>query len=160
MIGINQQIQSRSGGGEGVGFAVPIDVVKRSVGQLREQGSAHYAFLGVTSVPLYPQLVEHFGLKVSRGVWVQAVSPSGPAERAGLRGGGGQETFQGASFTRGGDVITKLGGQPIANADDLSNAIARFKPGETAELEIHRGGETRVVKVKFGERPLGKPTGG
>ncbi len=160
VIGINQQIQSRSGGGEGVGFAVPIDVVKRSVGQLREEGSAHYAFLGVSSVPLYPQLVEHFGLKVSRGVWVQTVSPGGPAGRAGLRGGSGQEAFQGAPFARGGDVITKLGGKPIANADDLSNAIARFKPGETVELEIHRGGETRVVKVKLGDRPLAKAAGG
>src|SRR6201999_936382 len=64
VIGINQQIQTRSGGGEGVGFAVPIDVVKRSVGQLRDGGQAHYAYLGVSSVPLYPQLVEHFGLKV------------------------------------------------------------------------------------------------
>ena len=62
VIGVNQQIQSRSGGGEGVGFAVPIDVVKRSVGQLREEGRARYAYLGVSSVPLYPQLVEHFKL--------------------------------------------------------------------------------------------------
>jgi S1-C subfamily serine protease len=160
VIGINQQIQSRSGGGEGVGFAVPIDIVKRSVGQLREQGTARYAYLGVSSVPLYPQLVEHFGLKVDKGTWIQAVNAGGPAERAGLRGGSGQEVFQGAPFSRGGDVITKVGGRAITNADDLSSAIARFKPGETVEVEIHRGGETKVVKVKLGERPLGSPTGG
>ena len=109
MIGINQQIQSRSGGGEGVGFAVPIDVVKRSVGQLREEGRARYAYLGVSSVPLYPQLVDHFGLKVDKGVWVQQVTPGGPAANAGLRGGNGQEVFQGQPFARGGDVITKVG---------------------------------------------------
>jgi S1-C subfamily serine protease len=160
VIGINQQIQSRSGGGEGVGFAVPIDIVKRSVGQLREQGTARYAYLGVSSVPLYPQLVEHFGLKVDKGTWIQAVNAGGPAERAGLRGGSGQEVFQGAPFSRGGDVITKVGGQAIANADDLAGAIARFKPGETVEVEIHRGGETKVVKVELGERPLGSPSGG
>jgi S1-C subfamily serine protease len=160
VIGINQQIQSRSGGGEGVGFAVPIDIVKRSVGQLREQGTARYAYLGVSSVPLYPQLVEHFGLKVDKGTWIQAVNAGGPAEQAGLRGGSGQEVFQGAPFSRGGDVITKVGDQPITNADDLSGAIARFKPGETADVEIHRGGETKVVKVKLGERPLGSPSGG
>ncbi len=74
VIGVNQQIQSRSGGGEGVGFAVPIDVVKHSVGQLREQGTARYAYLGVTSVPLYPQLVEHFKLDVDKGVWVQGLT--------------------------------------------------------------------------------------
>jgi S1-C subfamily serine protease len=160
VIGINQQIQSRSGGGEGVGFAVPIDIVKRSVGQLREQGTARYAYLGVSSVPLYPQLVEHFGLKVDKGTWIQAVNAGGPAERAGLRGGSGQEVFQGAPFSRGGDVITKVGGQPITGSDDLSSAIARFKPGETAEVEVHRGGKTQVVKVKLGERPLGSPSGG
>ena len=79
VIGVNQQIQSRSGGGEGVGFAVPIDVVKRSVGQLREEGRARYAYLGVSSVPLYPQLVDHFKLSADKGAWVQAVEPGGPA---------------------------------------------------------------------------------
>ena len=111
MIGINQQIQSRSGGGEGVGFAVPINVVKRSVAQLREDGRAKYAYLGVTSTPLYPQLVEHFELDVDKGAWIQTVNPGGPAEEAGLRGGTGQELFQGGAFRRGGDVITKLGGR-------------------------------------------------
>ena len=160
VIGINQQIQSRSGGGEGVGFAVPIDVVKRSVGQLRETGKAHYAYLGVTSVALYPQLVEHFGLKVGKGAWVQGVSPDGPAEDAGLRGGKGQEAFQGSPFARGGDVITKVGGEPVASADDLSSAIARFKPGESVDVEISRDGSTQTLKVKLGERPLGDPRGG
>jgi S1-C subfamily serine protease len=154
VIGINQQIQSKSGGGEGVGFAVPIDVVKRSVGQLREEGRARYAYLGVSSVPLYPQLVEHFGLKVDKGVWVQQVTPGGPAAKAGLHGGSGQEAFQGQPFARGGDVITKVGGRPIANSDDLSSAIARFKPGQEANVEIHRGGETRTVMVKLDERPV------
>jgi 2-alkenal reductase len=160
VIGINQQIQSRSGGGEGVGFAVPIDIVKRSVGLLREEGRARYAYLGVSSVALYPQLVEHFALKVDKGAWIQQVNPGGPAEKAGLRGGSGQEVFQGAPFARGGDVITKVGGKPIENADDLSSAIARFKPGESADVEINRGGETQTVKVKLDERPLGNPSSG
>ena len=155
VIGVNQQIQSRSGGGEGVGFAVPIDVVKHSVGQLREEGRARYAYIGVSSVPLYPQLVDHFKLSADEGAWVQSVEPGGPAAKAGLRGGSGREVFQGATFARGGDVITKVGDAVIADADDLSGAIARLKPGETADVEIHRGGETRVVKVKLDERPLG-----
>jgi S1-C subfamily serine protease len=160
VIGINQQIQSRSGGGEGVGFAVPIDVVKRSVEQLREHGTAKYAYLGVTSTPLYPQLVEHFELDVDKGAWIQTINPGGPAEDAGLRGGSGQELFQGGAFRRGGDIITRLGDRPVADADDLSAAIARFEPGETADVEIHRGGETQQLQVKLGERPLGNPAGG
>jgi S1-C subfamily serine protease len=155
VIGINQQIKSQSGGGEGVGFAVPIDVVKRSVGQLRDDGKASYAYLGVSSVPLYPQLVEHFGLKVEQGAWLQEVPPNGPAARAGLRGGNGQETFQGTTFARGGDVITKVDDRQIADADDLSTAIARLAPGDTADVEISRDGTTKSVKVKLGARPAG-----
>jgi S1-C subfamily serine protease len=153
VIGINQQIQSKSGGGEGVGFAVPIDVVKRSIGQLRENGRARYAYLGVTSVPLYPQMVEHFGLKVAKGVWVQDVAPGGPAAKAGVRGGSGQEVFQGQPFKRGGDVITKVGDTAIANSDDLAKAIARLEPGESADVEVHRGGDTKTLKITFAERP-------
>jgi S1-C subfamily serine protease len=160
VIGINQQIESRSGGGEGVGFAVPIDVVKTSVSQLRDTGAAHYAYLGVSTVPLYPQLVEHFGLRAQKGVWVQGVTQGGPAERAGVRGGSGQEVFQGSPFARGGDVITKVGGTPITSSDDLSSAIARFKPGDTAAIEVNRDGRVQTVKVKLAERPLGEPSGG
>ncbi len=160
VIGVNQQIKSRSGGGEGVGFAVPIDVVKHSVGQLRERGEARYAYLGVTSVALYPQLVEHFKLDVDKGTWIQTVTPRGPAQRAGLRGGSGPEIFQGQTFVRGGDVITKVAGRPIADTDDLGTAISLIQPGETVEIEIHRGGETKVVEVKLDERPLGDPSAG
>ena len=160
VIGINQQIQSRSGSGEGVGFAVPIDVVKRSIDQLRDGGTARYAYLGVSSVPLYPQLVDHFELDVAKGAWIQQVSAGGPAERAGLRGGSGEETFQGSSFRRGGDVITKVDGRPVAGADDLSSAIARLKPGETADVEVRRDGRARQLEVKLDERPLGDPSGG
>ena len=155
VIGVNQQIQSRSGGGEGVGFAVPIDAVKRSVEQLREEGRARYAYLGVTSVTLYPQLVEEFDLGAERGAWLQSIEPGGPASRAGLRGGRGREQFQGRAFALGGDIITKVGDTAIEDDDDLSVAIARYRPGETVDVEIVRGGERQVVKVKLGERPSG-----
>jgi S1-C subfamily serine protease len=157
VIGINQQIETKSGGGEGVGFAVPIDVVKRSLDQLRSGGAAHYAYLGVASVGLYPQLVEHFKLDVAKGAWVQDVSPGGPAADAGLRGGSGAEPFQASSYRRGGDVITKVGGTAIDSSDALTGAVARFKPGETVTVQVRRAGATRDVKVKLGERPLGTP---
>src|SRR4051794_16951666 len=85
VIGVNQQIKSRSGGGEGVGFAVPADVVSRSLAGLREHGEVRYAYLGVQSVPLYPQLVQRFDLPVKQGAWLQGVEPSGPGEKAGLK---------------------------------------------------------------------------
>jgi 2-alkenal reductase len=159
VIGVNQQIQSRSGGGEGVGFAVPIDTVKRSIDQLREDGTAAYAYLGVSSVPLYPQLVDEFGLKVEKGAWVQVLNPGSPAAAAGVRGGSGREAFQAAVFARGGDVITKVGDTAIESADDLSESLARYKPGETVPVEINRDGERQSVDVKLGERPAGSVGG-
>jgi S1-C subfamily serine protease len=160
VIGINQQIKTNSGGGEGVGFAVPVDVVKRSLGALRETGDAHYAYLGVGSVPLFPQLVDRFDLPVDKGAWVQDVQPGTPADRAGIRGGKGATRFQIQSYAQGGDIITKVEGQPIADANDLSAAVARFQPGQEVTVEVHRGGETKEIKVKLGERPLSARSSG
>jgi S1-C subfamily serine protease len=161
VIGINEQIKTQSGGGEGVGFAVPINLVRRSLGQLREEGRATYAYLGVSSVALYPQLADHFNLDVDKGAWVQQVTGGGPAEKAGMHGGTSDGEFQGSTYRSGGDVITKVGGRPVTTADDLSEIVARFKPGETVTVEVHRSGAVKQLRVKLGERPLGAPrTGG
>lgn len=154
VIGINQQIKSRSGGGEGVGFAVPVDLVKRSIQDLRDDGEVGYAYLGVASVALYPQLVERFGLPVGEGVWLQAVPSGGPAADAGLRGGSGPVTgFQGQEYRTGGDVITRLAGDPVGDADDLALAVMRHQPGERVEVELWRDGARRVVEVELAQRP-------
>jgi S1-C subfamily serine protease len=155
VIGVNQQIKSRSGGGEGVGFAVPVDAVKHSLDLLRRDGEARYAYLGVSSVELYPQLVERFDLGVDKGAWVQEVNPGGPAEEAGLRGGGSPVTFQAQTFRPGGDVITGVEGQPVEDSADLAEVIAKFPPGREVALEVHRDGQTEEVRVRLGERPLG-----
>jgi S1-C subfamily serine protease len=159
VIGINQQIKSTSGGGEGVGFAVPIDAIKRSLDMLRHGGQARYAYLGVSSVELYPQLVDHFKLDVDKGAWVQGVNAGGPAERAGIQGGGGESEFQAQTYRNGGDVITKVAGKPVENSAELADVIAGFKPGDEVPLEIHRDGNTKEIKVKLGERPLGRVAG-
>ncbi|HEX5781909.1 MAG TPA: trypsin-like peptidase domain-containing protein [Solirubrobacteraceae bacterium] len=160
VIGINQQIKTNSGGGEGVGFAVPVDVIKRSLGALRETGNAQYAFLGVSSVPLYPQLVERFDLPVDKGAWVQEVQQDTPADRAGIRGGRGNTRFQIQAYAQGGDIITKVEGKEIEDANDLSAVVAQFQPGQDVTVEVHRGGETKEIEVKLGERPLSAPSGG
>ena len=159
VIGVNQQIKSTSGGGEGVGFAVPIDAVKRSLDMLRKDGEADYAYLGVASVELYPQLVEKFGLDVQKGAWVQEVNPGGPAEEAGIKGGGSPVEFQAQSYRPGGDVITKVDGTPVEDSAELADVIADHAPGEEVPLEIHRDGDVRQVEVKLGERPLGNVGG-
>ena len=154
VIGINQQIKSRSGGGEGVGFAVPVDLVRRSIEGLRDDGEVEYAYLGVASVELYPQLVERFDLPVGEGVWLQSLSAGGPAAGAGLRGGSGPTTtFQGENYRGGGDVVTRLGGMAVRDADDLALAVMRQQPGERVEVEAWRDGRRRVVDVELSERP-------
>ena len=154
VIGVNQQIRSTSGGGEGVGFAVPIDMVRRSLEQLRDDGKAEYAYLGVASQRVYPQLAERFDLPVERGAWLQEVTPGGPAAKAGLRGGRGATEFQAAEFRTGGDVITRIGDVPVEDSNDLADAVARFEPGEKVPVEVYRGGKKRSVTVTLGERPL------
>jgi S1-C subfamily serine protease len=157
VIGVNQQIKSRSGGGEGVGFAVPADVVKRSLDGLRANGEVRYAFLGVESVPLYPQLVKRFDLPVGRGAWLQVVQPGGPGDKAGLRGGRGQVRFQARTFSEGGDIITRIEDRPIADSDDLSEVVQAFDPGEKVDVEIWRDGARRRIALELGERPLNPP---
>ncbi len=159
VVGINQQIKTTSGGGEGVGFAVPIDAVKRSLDMLRDGGEAHYAYLGVSSVQVYPQLVDRFHLGVGKGAWVQQVNSGGPAQTAGIKGGGSEQMFQAQSFRTGGDVITKVAGRPVQDSAQLADVISQFKPGDTVALEIHRGGDTREIRVKLGERPLSRVAG-
>ena len=159
VIGINQQIKSTSGGGEGVGFAVPIDAIKRSLDMLRDGGKARYAYLGVSSVELYPQLVDRFKLDVDKGAWVQDVNGGGPAERAGIKGGSGSVEFQAQNFQPGGDVITKVAGKPVENSAQLADVIANYAPGEEVTLEVHRDGAAKEIKVKLGERPLGRVAG-
>jgi S1-C subfamily serine protease len=159
VIGINQQIKTNSGGGEGVGFAVPSNAVQRSLQMLRATGQARYAYLGVASVDLYPQLVQHFDLKAPAGAWVQDVVSGGPADRAGVKGGGGDERFQASTFKDGGDVITKVGNMPIRHADDLSEVISEYKPGQQVDIDVVRAGEHKTLTVRLGARPLSGTAG-
>ncbi|HET9738890.1 MAG TPA: trypsin-like peptidase domain-containing protein [Solirubrobacteraceae bacterium] len=159
VVGVNQQIKTTSGGGEGVGFAVPVDAVKRSLDMLRDSGEARYAYLGVSSVGLFPQLVDRFNLDVQKGAWVQEVTSGGPADEAGIRGGGSPVVFQATEYQPGGDVITKVDGHPVDDSADLASRIAAFEPGSEVPLEIHRDGETREIKVRLAERPLGDSAG-
>ena len=87
VVGINQQIQTSSGGNEGVGFAVPIDLAERSVDQLRDDGEVAYAYAGVTTQPLYPQLAERLGIDAETGALVAEVVPGSPGRRRRPPGG-------------------------------------------------------------------------
>jgi S1-C subfamily serine protease len=153
VIGINSQIDSSSGGGQGVGFAVPADAVKRSVAQLRAHGSVAYAYIGVSSVDLFPQLGRRLHLGATHGAFVQTVAPRGPAAKAGLRGGTTRFQFDGAQYMTGGDVITELNGRPLTLGYDLTDAVAPLSPGQVVTLEVWRGGSPHQLKLTLGARP-------
>jgi S1-C subfamily serine protease len=160
VVGINAQIQTSTGDGTGVGFAVPVDTVKRSLDQLRSDGSAHYAYLGVASVAIYPQLAERFGLPVTSGAWIQDVTDGGPAKDAGLKAGSGDQRFQERDYRVGGDVVTAVQGKPVRVESDLANLLLAYHPGDEVTLDVRRGDQRKRLTVRLGERPLDSPRGG
>ena len=99
VIGINQQIETNSGANDGVGFAVPISAIKRSIAQLEEDGEAEYAYIGVSTQALYPQLADKLGLDTDFGGLLAEVVPGGPADEAGLEGGDEQAPLPGRRRT-------------------------------------------------------------
>jgi S1-C subfamily serine protease len=160
VIGINQQIETESGANDGVGFAVPISSIKRSVAQLKRDGTVEYAYIGVSSQPLYPQLAERLGIDADYGGLVAEVVPEGPAERAGLEGGDDKLRFQGIPYRVGGDTILAVEGHEVIRPEDLARHIAAFRPGQEVTLDVlDDDGGREKIDVVLGERPDSTPAG-
>jgi S1-C subfamily serine protease len=159
VVGINQQIETNSGANDGVGFAVPVSAIKRSVAQLQENGSAEYAYIGVSSQALYPQLAARLGLDTTFGGLLAEVVPGGPAEKAGLEGGDKKLRFQAGEYRTGGDVILEVDGHDVVRPDDLARLVASKKPGEKVTLTVLHDGEKEQVEVTLGKRPDSVPSG-
>jgi len=160
VLGINPQIKSASGGGEGVGFAVPADTVRRSLRALRSKGRVDYGYLGVTSQPLYPQLARRLGLGTSTGALVVRVEEGSPADDAGLRAGGERIDFQGQEdVPTDGDVVVAVDGRRLTRTLDLADLISAHDAGDRVELTVIRDGRRRTVDVKLGRRPARAPSG-
>ena len=153
VVGINQQIETRSETSSGVGFAVPISAIKRSIEQLRSSGETKYAYIGLSSQALYPQLAEKLGLDTDYGGLIAKVVPGGPADEAGLRGSDDRIRFQATPVETGGDVVLSVDGRKIVSPSDLSNFILDHSPGEKVDLEILRDGEHQTISVTLGTRP-------
>jgi S1-C subfamily serine protease len=138
VIGVNTAILSESGAFAGVGFAVPIDTVRRVVPELIEHGRIVRPTLGVQLAP--PHVAERAGIQ--RGLLVMAVVPGSGAERAGVTG-----TAREGRRVVLGDVIVGLEGEAVTRIDDLLNALERRRPGEAVRLDLERAGERRTVEV-------------
>jgi len=156
VLGINSQIKSTSGGGEGVGFAIPVDTVRRSLRELREKGRVDYGYLGVESVTLWPQAAERLDVDAESGAVLGDIQPGSPAEEADLKGGKPQE-FQGGQLPVGGDVIVAVDGRRLTRRDDLADLVSTHSAGDKIELEVIRNGDRRRVDVTLGKRPDSPP---
>ena len=156
VIGINAQIKSQSGGGEGVGFAIPVDAVRRSIRALREKGRVDYGYLGVETLTIWPQLADRLDLTVDTGALVERVVEDSPAEDAGLEAGTEQISFQGQSeIAIGGDLIVGVNGEEFTREHDLADEISDHSAGDRVRLTLLRDGERRTVEVQLGRRPAG-----
>jgi S1-C subfamily serine protease len=154
VIGINQQIETSSGANDGVGFAVPVSSIQRSVAQLKRDGEVEYAYIGVSSQALYPQLAEKLGIEADYGGLLAEVVEGGPAEEAGLEGGDDRLRFQGVPYRVGGDTVLAIDGREVVRPDDLARYIAGSRPGERVTLDVlHENGDREKVEVVLGERP-------
>jgi len=155
VLGINAQIRSTSGGGVGVGFAIPVDTAQRSLQQLREDGTVSYGFLGVSSQDLYPQLADHLGVDAEAGALVVGVADGSPAEEAGLEVGDETTEFQGQrDIPEDGDVIVAVDGEELDGDTGLADLIEGREPGAEVELTVVRGDERRDVDVTLDAREL------
>jgi S1-C subfamily serine protease len=152
VIGVNTQIAT--GGvaqSAGIGFAVPVDTVERVARELIEQGRVDRAYLGVSTVGLTGELAQRLGLTVQAGALVLAVSPGGPAARAGLRGAGSDATT--GAIVPGGDVITSIDDQDVAGPNDVAQAIGAKQSSDTATITYVRDGSEQTVEVVLGPQP-------
>ncbi len=151
VVGVNAQIESDGGGSDGVGFAIPSNTVRTIVAQLIESGSVEHAYLGVQLQAIPADVADELG--VPAGAAIAEVRPGTPAEQAGLKAATSEKTINGIPYPTGGDVVTEADGQAITTADDLQKAIDAKKPGDTIELTVVNGGQTRTVTVTLGTRP-------
>ncbi len=135
VIGINTAIDARA---QGIGFAIPIDVARSVVKQLKEHGEVERGWLGIAIADLNPQLSRHLGLKIEEGVLVQGIEKGTPAAKSGLK------VY---------DVIVAVNDQPVASAKELSNKIAEVRPRTKISLKLYREKKLITVTVAVGKRP-------
>ena len=156
VIGINAQIKSQSGGGEGVGFAIPVDAVRRSLRELRDKGRVDYGYLGVETLTIWPQLAERIDVNVDTGALVQNIVDGSPAEDSDLQAGNEDITFQGQdNIAVGGDLIVAVDGKELTREHDLADEISGRSAGEKIALTVLRDGKQREIEVELGRRPAG-----
>ncbi len=134
VVGINSQIYSRSGGYQGVSFAIPIDVAWKIKNQIVATGKAEHAKLGVAVQEVNQALANSFKLDKPEGALVSSVEKGGPADKGGLEAG---------------DVIRQVNGQPILSSGDLPAIIGLAAPGDSVKLDVWRQGAAKEITARL-----------
>jgi S1-C subfamily serine protease len=157
VIGVTSQIYAGGAqqGNIGIGFAVPVNTVRNVAAQLIATGKVAHAFLGVSTLPVTKQLSRLFKLP-PKGLLVTTVDPGSGADKAGIRPGKTNVVVGGFSYAIGGDVITAVDGSPVAQFEQLREAVAQKKPGDKVKLDVFRDGDSRSVTVTLGQAPGGR----
>jgi S1-C subfamily serine protease len=152
VIGVNTAIYTPTGTTAGIGFAIPINTARRIAEDLIREGRVRRAVLGIEgAVALWSNLSDALDLPVSSGLLIQRVTPDGPADRVGMRGGNRRIVVGMQYMLIGGDVIVAFNGEKIASLFDLNVQLNRKKPGDTVTLTVYRGREKIEIKVTLGD---------
>jgi serine protease Do len=142
LVGINTAILSHgSGGNEGIGFAIPVNLARQVMNQILDHGKVTRGYLGVVVQPISPAMAKALGQSEPKGALVGDVSAKGPAQAGGAERG---------------DIILEINGKSVNDANELRNTVSMMQPGETAKLKISRNGSLRDLSVKLGELPASK----
>jgi serine protease DegQ len=137
LVGINTLIFSRSGGYQGIGFAIPVSLAKKVMEQIIETGSVTRGWFGIEVVPITPELAESMGLKGTEGAIVGAIERGSPADRGGIKLG---------------DVLVAVNGRPVTDQAGAQNAIAEAAPGKTVPVRVLRHNQELELQVVVGKR--------
>jgi serine protease DegQ len=139
LVGVNSAIYSRTGGSQGIGFAIPVSIARQVMEQIIKSGSVTRGWVGVEVQDLTPELAESFSLKNAEGALIAGVLKGGPADAGGIRPG---------------DILLAVDGKKVLDSASLLNLIADLKPGVGAQLKVARKQQLLDLKIQVGRRPM------
>jgi serine protease DegQ len=139
LVGVNSAIYSRTGGSQGIGFAIPVSIARQVMEQIIQSGSVTRGWVGIEVQDLTPELAESFNLKNAEGALIAGVLKGGPADAGGVRPG---------------DILLSVNNSKVSDSASLLNLIAELKPGIHARLTVARKQQTLALKVQVGRRPM------
>lgn len=139
LVGVNSAIYSRTGGSQGIGFAIPVSIARQVMEQIIQSGSVTRGWVGIEVQDLTPELAESFSLKQTEGALIAGVLKGGPADAGGIRPG---------------DILLEVNGRKVLDSSSLLNLIAALKPGESGKLLVARKNQTLTLAVQVGRRPM------